>query len=178
MGFPKGTFGPSQYLTSHRHLIYAGSVLTFNWVYNWAFWNWWDSALFIKTYKKVVAYVSHLCWCFPSLFVGKFPQYLLSQRNYYVLVTLAVTPKSVRQGLLICCFPWRFSVQTWNLSIQMNIKFKRKSYTTKAQDVQTIERKRFRAPFSFKLQVWLGFLILWKTSCSCGCGVNIIVFMS
>lgn len=62
----KFLFGPTQYLTSHRHLIYAGAVLTFNWVYNWAFWNGWDSALFIKTYKKVVAYVSHLCWCFPS----------------------------------------------------------------------------------------------------------------
>ncbi|KAI4573323.1 hypothetical protein MJT46_004563 [Ovis ammon polii x Ovis aries] len=45
-------------------------------------------------------------------------------------------------------------VQTRNLSIQMNIKFKRKSYATKAQDVQTVERKRFRAPFSFKLQVF------------------------
>lgn len=73
---------------------------------------------------------------FPKSFCWDVSPYLSSQRNYFllcashtiVITILAVTPKSVRQGSLICCYPWRFSVQTWNLSIQINIKFKRKSY--------------------------------------------------
>lgn len=73
---------------------------------------------------------------FPKSFCWDVSPYLSSQRNYFllcashtiVITVLAVTPKSVRQGSLICCYPWRFSVQTWNLSIQINIKFKRKSY--------------------------------------------------
>ena len=56
----KFLFGPTQYLTSHRHLIYAGAVLTFNWVYNWAFWNGWDSASLHP--QRYIYYPRHPKW--------------------------------------------------------------------------------------------------------------------
>lgn len=66
----------------HSHLIYPASVLSSSWVYNWAFWSWWGSALLIKTYKKVACQSPLLV--FPKCFCWEVSLYLLSPEKLFL----------------------------------------------------------------------------------------------
>lgn len=110
----------------------------------------------MKTYKKMIAYVSYLYLYFPDLFVGKFSPISHSREIIflYMLATLAVAPKSVKTVIThLLIFLGILVFLSEIILIQLSIKFRRKFNETEAQDTQTVERKHFQVQFPFTFQV-------------------------